>query len=367
LQLKNSIYHSIRETRVQGRYLNLDHIEGILKKRGARFPLTSVGHSVNGENLYRIMVGEGPVNVMMWSQMHGNESTTTKAVLDLLSYLDSSRAANLVSGLQLCILPMLNPDGARAYTRLNARGIDLNRDAIDLSQPESKALRAVYDDFKPHFCFNLHDQRTLYNVGDSPLPATLSFLAPASDKHRTVTGVRAKGMKLIAAIDKALQELIPGQVGRYDDTFNPNCVGDSFQALNTTTLLFEAGHFPGDYEREVTRGYVFLAMLSALRVISAGTIDEHEVEGYFNIPENGKCFWDIIIENPHHINRQWEKGIKLGLQYQEVLEDGRIRFRPKLEEAGLLKGKYGHTVYDCSVSEQYDKVAENKELLDLLN
>jgi hypothetical protein len=137
--------------------------------------------------------------------------------------------------------------------------------------------------------------------------------------------------------------------------------------LNTPTLLFEAGHFPGDYEREITRSYILLALLAALEAISTGAMEREPVEGYFAIPENNKLFWDIIIDKPYLINRQWEEGIKLGLQYQEVLENGRILFRPRLEEAGLLNGKFGHAVYDCSIPSQLGMVAENKELFDLLN
>src|SRR5690606_18803559 len=99
--------------------------------------------------------GDGPIKILMWSQMHGNESTTTKAVLDLINFLlEGSEMSNSI--LERCtikIIPILNPDGALAYTRVNANGIDLNRDAQNLSQPESKVLRAVFEDFGPDYCF----------------------------------------------------------------------------------------------------------------------------------------------------------------------------------------------------------------------
>ena len=55
-------------------------------------------------------------------------------------------------------------------------------------------------------------------------------------------------MAIIAELNEMLQEFIPGQVGRYDDGFNINCVGDTLQQLNIPTILFEAGHFPNDYK-----------------------------------------------------------------------------------------------------------------------
>jgi murein tripeptide amidase MpaA len=44
---------------------------------------------------------------------------------------------------------MLNPDGADMYTRLNANEVDLNRDSQNLTQPESKVLREIFDLFQP--------------------------------------------------------------------------------------------------------------------------------------------------------------------------------------------------------------------------
>ena len=42
--------------------------------------------------------------------------------------------------------------------------IDLNRDAVDRKAKESKLLRRILEEFQPDFCFNLHDQRTIFGV-----------------------------------------------------------------------------------------------------------------------------------------------------------------------------------------------------------
>ncbi len=344
-------------------------VRPVLEQWAPRFPLQAMGTSVLGEPIYQLLLGRGAKRVLMWSQMHGNESTTTKAVLDLLGFLGAGGdvAAGILEHCTLCILPMLNPDGARAYTRVNANGVDLNRDAQLLSQPESRALHDVYKRFRPHFCFNLHDQRTIFNVGKSPKPATLSFLAPACDEARTVSRSRADSMKLIAAINKSLQELIPGQVGRYDDSFNLNCVGDTFQALQTPTLLFEAGHYPGDYPREQTRMLVFQALATALDTLGGEKFAAYRVEQYLAIPENGKNFLDIIVTNAHQIHPQWEKEIRVGIQFTEELRGNNIYFMPKLQEVGLLRHKFAHQAYDGSIAAERKQVQEQRELYHLLN
>jgi hypothetical protein len=289
----------------------------------------------------------------MWSQMHGNESTTTKAVLDLLNYLklELGRTKNILQHFTLKIIPILNPDGAKAYTRVNANQIDLNRDAQDLSQPESKLLKWVYDNFEPHFCFNMHDQRTIFNVGETEKPATVSFLAPAFDEERNVSQSRLKSMQLIAAMNKKLQEHIPGQIGRYDDGFNANCVGDAFQMLQTPTILFEAGHFSNDYERETTRRYIFMALLEALSVLMEEQLQEFLLDDYLRIPENQKMYCDVLVVNAHILDSSLDSGTEVAILFQEKLEKEQIVFVPTVQEVvPRATAVFGHETRDASVT-----------------
>ena len=343
-------YQSIKEKRIKGRYITYDHISGILKNLPTDFEVEEIGESVNGQPIKSVTFGKGSKKVLMWSQMHGNESTTTKAVFDLINWVKtkSDLANTILNTCTIKIIPMLNPDGAKAYTRVNANKIDLNRDAQDRSQPESKLLRNCFEAFKPDYCFNLHDQRTIFNVGSTPKPATVSFLAPAFDEARNISESRAISMQLIAAMNLELQKLIPNQVGRYDDAFNANCIGDTFQLLGTPTILFEAGHYPDDYERESTRAYIFKALITALQVISANSISEYSKEEYFKIPENNKLFYDILIKNAYKINPiAYAKQDAIGILFKETIANDAILFEPKIEKKGNLQGYFGHKTFDC--------------------
>ena len=343
-------HQSIKEKRIKGRYITYDHISGILKNLTTNFEVEEIGKSVKELPIKSVTFGKGSKKILMWSQMHGNESTTTKAVFDLINWVGTkSKLSNsILNNCKIKIIPMLNPDGATAYTRVNANNIDLNRDAQDRSQPESKILRNCFEEFKPDFCFNLHDQRTIYNVGATPKPATVSFLAPAFDKERNISESRAISMQLIAAMNRELQKLIPNQVGRYNDGFNANCIGDTFQMLGTPTILFEAGHCPEDYEREITRAYIFKALITALYVISVNSIAEFSHEEYFEIPENNKLFYDVLIENAHKINSfSYGKQDSIGILFKETIDNGSIKFVPKIERKGDLQGYYGHKTFDC--------------------
>ena len=341
---------TVKQTALHGRYITRNHIVGILSKLPTTFKCEKLGSSVEGVPIESLTFGKGSHRIFMWSQMHGNESTTTKAVFDLINLLQTNTnwTNSVLEKCTIRIIPMLNPDGAKAYTRVNANNVDLNRDARHRSQPESVVLRECYADFKPDFCFNLHDQRTIFNVGKTAKPATVSFLAPAHDDERSVSATRAISMQLIAAMNDKLQERIPGQVGRYDDTFNPNCIGDTFQMLGTPTVLFESGHYPGDYQRETTRKYIFYALLTALETITSETWTAFKKAAYHNIPENGKLFYDILVRNAHKLNPDtYAQKESVGILYKEVLSKDTIEFQPSIEKIDELKGCYGHKTYDC--------------------
>jgi len=361
-------YKDIKEVTIKGRYVTDKDIDLFLQTLGKNFTTQTEGVSVEGRAIKSIVLGKGELKILMWSQMHGNESTTTKAVMDLINYFksDSNLAKTILKNCTLKIVPILNPDGAMAYTRVNANGVDLNRDAQERTQPESVVLRKIYEGFKPNYCFNLHDQRTIFNVGNTPKPATVSFLAPAHDLERSISKTRGVSMQLIAAMNEELQKYIPGQVGRYDDGFNSNCVGDTFQMLNIPTILFESGHFPGDYDREVTRRYIFLAMLKGIEVISKRSIDQYAMDSYFDIPDNNKLFFDIIIRNIHILDSKFEFASSAAIQYVETLMDGKIEFKGKLEEIGGLQGKFGHKTYNCLYSKDLNELKNIPNLAELL-
>ena len=323
----------------KSRLLSPTTLNNFLKKYALFDSLDILGTSVQNRPIYSYSVGDGPKKILMWSQMHGNESTTTKALVDFWLYLKTPKAKQFREACTFVMIPQLNPDGSDAYTRVNANGVDLNRDAIDLSQPESRVLRDVYEQFKPDYCFNLHGQRTIFAAGDSPIPATVSFLAPSSDHDRTITTARELAMKLIVIANIKLQVDITGAVGRYDDGFNINCVGDYFTAQNTPTVLFEAGHYPSDYKRAETRKHIFNSLVVMLDAIASGSLEIIETEPYFEIPENENHLRDIELYNL----KKSPDGLPVFgncmlIQFKEVRKNNDIDFIPEIvtETKGLI-------------------------------
>ena len=344
------LFIEYKEESIQGRYLSLDSIEPLLHKLNTNNELKIIGESVLQKPIYTYQIGAGKTRIFLWSQMHGNESTTTKALFDFLNVLksDSELAKKMLNAFTFCCIPMLNTDGATLYTRENANKVDLNRDSQILSQPESKLLRAVFQEFQPDYCFNLHDQRTIFGVSDTGKPATLSFLAPSYNEEREINDSRLKAINLIAAINEVLQEYLPNQIGRFDDSFNINCIGDTFQYLGVPTLLFEAGHFPNDYQREETRKYVFMALISGFMTLCENVIVVNGINKYLNIPQNKVVFYDFIYKNIK-INYDGNEIItNFAAQYKEELIENQISFNAYITQIGNLENYFGHFEYDAN-------------------
>ena len=334
---------------ISGRYVPLSHIEPLLEKFKAVGEVSSIGISVLGKPLYLCRAGSGPAKILMWSQMHGNESTTTKALLDFLNLLagENELGKQLLDSFSFFMVPMLNPDGAQTYTRENANNIDLNRDFCNLTQPESIALFHLFKQINPDYCFNLHDQRTIYGAGELGKPATMSFLSPSFNEAREYNSSRVRSIEVIVAMNEVLQRLIPGQVGRFDDSFNINCVGDTFQSHEIPTVLFEAGHFPGDYSREMTRKYVFIAIVAGLKYISENAVVDNRIDEYLNIPQNKMNFLDFVYKNVKINCDGNEKITNFAAQFSEVLEEGKIFFEALVEETDIADIIFGHQVIDA--------------------
>lgn len=343
------LFNQNREITIQGRYLTLEDIEPLLNKNSIKNDVKIIGESVLGKPIYSYQKGNGKTKIYLWSQMHGNESTTTKALFDFINLLNSGSdfSQKLLERFTFYCIPMLNPDGAKLYTRANANNIDLNRDSQNLTQPESKVLRSIYEEFKPDFCYNLHDQRTIFGVADTRKPATLSFLAPSYNEEREINDSRLKAINLIAGMNEELQSYIPGQIGRFDDSFNINCIGDTFQYLGTPTILFEAGHYQDDYERENTRKFVFMSLVASFEILSENDIVNNRTDKYLNIPQNNVVFFDFMYKNVK-INYDGNEIItNFVAHYKEELINNKLNFNAYIVEVGDLKGYFGHVEYDA--------------------
>lgn len=344
-----------KQTAVQGRYVTLEMINSAIEALDVQGEI--LGYSVENRPISVYYFGNGPQRVAIWSQMHGNESTCTKALLDLMAFLQSNEAAamQILQNYRIAIIPMLNPDGAQVYTRVNANEKDINRDFVAFEQPESRILEAFMQKFQPHWGYNMHDQRSIFGVGDTGQPASISFLTPSFDASCAFNSLRIQAAERITAMNDVLQNYIPACVGRFDDAFNPNCVGDHYTANGVAVILFEAGHTPGDYARELTRKWVFIAMLSSWIEPIKEVDDIQIINNYLIIPQNSICFLDILYKN---VAINYENTLKLtnfASHFRESVVEGQFVLEAILQEWPKDQLCFAHHTIDAEGAEFQNK------------
>jgi hypothetical protein len=327
-------HQKFRENTLHQRRFKQSDILPLISKRkdNTLYEIRSVGESFEGREIQMLKIGTGPRKVLLWTQMHGDEPTATMASFDIFNFFESkndgfdSIRKEILTNTTLYFLPMLNPDGAERYQRRNAQEIDINRDALDLQAPESRILKGLQQSLQPEFGFNLHDKNPRYSVGNSSKLATISFLATAYDEQKNVNAVREKSMQVISVMNRALQKYIPGQVGRWNDDFEPRAFGDNIQKWGTTLILIESGGYAGDPEKQYIRKLNFVAILTGLSSIANNSYARETRDSYNSLRQNSRYIFDLLVKNvTANINGKQFR-TSLAIDRQEVNRDQATSF-----------------------------------------
>lgn len=263
-----------------------------------RFRVALAGESIEGRPLRRIDFGSGPITVLAWSQMHGNESTASRALVDILRFLrqrpDDPRVQRLEAALSITFIPVLNPDGAARFVRHNAIGIDMNRDARALATPEAQALKRVRDEIDARWGFNLHDQNVRTRLGRSGRDVLVALLAPPPGAGETSPANQA-AQRMCALLVEALVPVVGDQIARYDESFNPRAFGDLMSRWGTSTVLIESGGEISDPQKDRLRKANFAALLVAFDAIATGAWEDVPPDRYRQLPLNAPWIHDLLV------------------------------------------------------------------------
>ena len=265
-----------------------------------------VGKSYGGREIYQVEFGRGATRIFMWSQMHGDEPTATSALVDMFAYLqknlDKKWVKEIEEKLTIRAVPMLNPDGAELFQRFNLQYIDINRDAQALVTPEGQLLKRLRDEWSPEIGFNLHNQNSLTTVGRTNKQATVSFLAVHGNAEVESSESFIRNKRLISVMKVALDDFIKGNIGRYDNTYNPRAFGDMFSTWGTPVILIETGALYGKDEMFLTK-LNFVAYLSALKALVEGSEKKVNPNVYDNLPFNSSDrMFNVIFRRANIIN-----------------------------------------------------------------
>jgi len=126
-----------------------------------------VGTSVENRSIECLVVGQGRDVTFILGAIHGDEPAGTPLVRQMAEYL--ARHPNLLQGRKVVLLPVANPDGMARNTRLNALGVDLNRNFsaanrtnntlhghTALSEPEARVIEQLIGQYAPDRIVSIH-------------------------------------------------------------------------------------------------------------------------------------------------------------------------------------------------------------------
>ncbi len=105
--------------------------------------------SVKSENKTRIFVCTG---------QHGNEFDAVRSILSLSCNLSSGTEPDILKKCEFVVVPMVNPTGVDAHTRLSADNIDLNRNWRTPFSPEALHVSMLINTWRPHLLIDAHEQ-----------------------------------------------------------------------------------------------------------------------------------------------------------------------------------------------------------------
>lgn len=317
-----SIYPEIKEKASEKRTTKHSDIQVLLNAIEAKgkHKVVNLGFSVQGRPIRYVKVGNGSTKVLLWSQMHGNEPTATMAIFDLINWLSTEKKLQqkIREKLSIFFIPMLNPDGTEHFQRRNALGIDLNRDARSLISPESQMLSELRDRINADFAFDLHDQNPYFGNPQTIKPATISFLAAFPNSHRVNTKVRKRAVQLIGSLNAAAQELIPGQVTRYEDSFIASAFDENFTDAGSSTILIESGRHYNDTEKQYVRQVNFVLLATAFEAIATRSYRNNSFSQYLELPISEQIGFDLMVRQATYRQGDKEYVIDIGIRRTEI-------------------------------------------------
>lgn len=151
----------------------------------------TVGKSVRGRSIIASFFGNGTKRVLVLGGIHGNEQSSAVVAKALAATL---LREPVVSGPTVIIVAEVNPDGLVDATRVNANGVDINRnfpstswrsDYPDLnhypgnepaSEPETRAIIDLIKRYPPDLIITLHAALGCMNW-DGPAADTAAIMA----------------------------------------------------------------------------------------------------------------------------------------------------------------------------------------------
>ena len=233
-----------------------------------RMKLTAFGASVQGRTLWLVTLGSGPKRLFYLCRQHGHEPASTEGALAFIRECvkagDDAPLAGEMKAVTVYLVPMANPDGSEAFLRHNARNVDINRDWIKRTQPETRAIYALVSRLHPDLMTDQHelypndtrpDFTEVVGVGSGAVPQVIA--AALAAQAAVSTDMAAEGFPVVSHV--------------ITDT-HPARLAHRFFSIHLAipTVLFETNRLTGTHRTVAERAAAQEAFMKAVLHYAAG-------------------------------------------------------------------------------------------------
>ena len=123
-----------------------------------------IGQTVQKRNLYALKFSssefgkdKSKIKVLFHAQQHGNEQSGKEGALLLAKALLKPENRYLLDKIDFAIVPQMNPDGSEKNQRRNGNSMDMNRNHLILTEPETQALHKFFDTYLFEVTMDIHE------------------------------------------------------------------------------------------------------------------------------------------------------------------------------------------------------------------
>lgn len=130
-----------------------------------------IAESVEGRELYAVKFSkdkfgqdESKIKVLIFAQQHGNEQSGKEGSLLLINELLKPENQYLFDKIDFALIPQMNPDGSEKNQRRNGNDMDLNRNHLILTEPETVGLHRLFNKYLFEVTMDVHEY---YSYGET--------------------------------------------------------------------------------------------------------------------------------------------------------------------------------------------------------
>lgn len=196
-----------------------------------------LGHSLDGQPIDCLELGEGKTQVWLYARQHPGESMAEwwmEGALDCLTDPADPVARRLRQLCRFHVVPNANPDGSRlGHLRTNAVGTNLNREwesPTAEKSPEVLAIRNAMDESGVDFAMDVHGDEAIpavFLAGFEGIPSWSQGLQDGFDRYKAILARRTPDFQTRLGYPVA-------RAGHANMTMSTNQLAERFGAVSMT-------------------------------------------------------------------------------------------------------------------------------------